>query len=271
MTDTRVRMANEGPFPVNQDLAGLVPMAVEAEQIALTEDIKANDQHDPIILWKGKVVDGRCRQQALVTLGKMILYKELADTLSEDEVAIFVKSVNTRRSLTATQKAMSASKSKLNGRDKRPNTVIAKAWAIGKNMFSDAKYIWQQDTKLAEALFNGLSVDIVDDKGRATTSTAVTAVRNHLKRLEEAVPALADDYDWDANTYITTQAGKDWFFLQMTDTKGNNQAVNKLIAELANYKFTKPGTVTVTAPEGCRLVEDIDESTGEPIWTVEQL
>lgn len=246
MTDTRVRMVKDGAFPVNQALAGLVPMAVEAEQVALTEDIQANDQRDPIVLWRGQVVDGRCRQQSLVTLGKVILYKELGDELTEDEVAVFVKSVNTRRSLTSTQKAMSASKSKLSGRDKRPNVTIAKAWAIGKHMFSDAKYIWTQDTAIAEALFNGLSVGIVDDKGRATTSSAVTAVRNHLKRLEEQVPTAEEDYDWDANSYITTQAGKDWFYETISKVKGNNQAINKLIGELANHKF-QAGTVVSPA------------------------
>ena len=237
MTNTQVRNVKDGAFPVNQELAGLVPMAVEAEQVALTADIQANDQQDPIILWQGQVVDGRCRQQALVSLGKVILYKEMDNKLTEDEVAIFVKSVNTRRSLTATQKAMSATKSKINGRDKRPNTVIAKSWAIGKNMFSDAKYIWTQDEKVATALFNGLSVDIIDDKERATTSTAVTAVRNHLKRLEEQIPTLVEEYDWDANSYIQTQVGKDWFYEQVKKVKGDNQQINKLIAELANFKF----------------------------------
>lgn len=239
MTNTQVRMVKDGAFPVNQDLAGLVPMATEAEQVALTADIQANDQRDPIVLWRGQVIDGRCRQQALVALGKIILFKEMDDKLTEAEVAIFVKSVNTRRSLTATQKAMSASKSKLNGRDTRANPVIAKSWAIGETMFKASMYIWKQDNVVAEALFNGLSVEIVDDKGRATTSTAVTAVRNHLKRLEEAVPALDSEYDWDANTYITTQVGKDWFYDQVSKTKGNNSATNKLIAELANYKFSK--------------------------------
>lgn len=236
MTDVKVRMAKEGPFEVNQELAGLVPMAVESEQTALTMDIQENDQQDAIVLWQGKVVDGRCRQQALVTLGKHILYKELDDTLTEEEVAVFVKSVNTRRSLTVTQKAMSASRSKLAKRDTRANLIIAKSWAIGKNMFADAMYIWRQDEGIGQALFDGLAVEIIDDKGRQTTSSAVTAVRNHLKRLEEQVPR-EDDYDWDANTLIASQVGRDWFYETIKRVKGNSQEVNKLLAELANLKY----------------------------------
>jgi len=242
MTDEKIRLKNEGPFEVNEKLAGLVPMAIPAEQEALTQDILENEQTDAIILWRGRVVDGRCRQQALVTLGKHIMYKELDSELTEQEVAIFVKSVNTRRSLTLTQKAMSAARSKLLGTDTRANLTIAKSWAVGKDMFQNAKYIWETREDLAKDLFDGKGVNIVDAKGNATTSTKVMAVYAHLKRVAEQVATIDEGYGWDANSYIETQVGKDWFYKTIAEVKGDSSSTNKLIAELANFKFIKEST-----------------------------
>jgi len=235
----KVRMHKDGAFPINTKLAGLVPMAIEAEQAALTQDIKDNEQRDPIVLWKGEVVDGRCRQQALITLNKPIIYKELDDSVTEDEVAVFVKSINVRRNLTITQKAMSAAKSKITGRDNRSNYVIAKSWAIGEKLVQNAKYIWVQNTTIANDLFNGKAVYIINDKGIETTSTKVTAIYAYLKRLEEKVTDTSDTYGWSATSYIDTQAGKDWFYKTIAIVKGNNSETHKLIAELANYKFKR--------------------------------
>ena len=36
-------------FPINQELAGLVPMSSEAEQASLTADIKANGLQEPVV------------------------------------------------------------------------------------------------------------------------------------------------------------------------------------------------------------------------------
>ena len=235
--EMKIRDIKDGPFEIH-DLAALVPMATEVEQIALTEDIKENGQRDAIVLWRGKVVDGRCRQKALVTLGRHIMYKELDDSLTEDEVAIFVKSVNTRRNLTITQKAMSAAKSKLEGRDKRANPIIAKSWTIGLELFKNAKYIWEHNKSMAQDLFDGKAVNIIDAKGNATTSSKVTAVYAYLRRLAEAVAEVEEEtYGWDANSYIKTQAGKEWFYATIQSIKDKDIDVNMLIAELANYKF----------------------------------
>ena len=50
-------------------LAGIVALADEAEQTALTEDIRANGLQDTIVLWNGEVVDGRCRLKAWQIIG----------------------------------------------------------------------------------------------------------------------------------------------------------------------------------------------------------
>ena len=39
MIEIKVRQISDGPFEINEKLAGLVPMAIIEEQVALTSDI----------------------------------------------------------------------------------------------------------------------------------------------------------------------------------------------------------------------------------------
>ena len=239
MTDEKIRKIEDGAFPINEELAGLVPMAMEAEQLALTEDIRANGLRDAIVLWKGEVVDGRCRQTALVSLGMRIIYKELDSKLTEDEVAVFVKSVNTRRNLSMSQKAMSAAISKIKGRDTRSIAVIAKSWGMGKDLVSNAKFIMTQDSKIGTDLFNGKSVDIVDSKGKTITSSKITAVYAHLKRITEGKNEDEAEHGWSADSHIVRQDAKDWFYEQRKLLGYTDVLSMMQLADHANLKFGK--------------------------------
>lgn len=234
--EIKTRLNKDGAFPVNQQLAGIVPMASTAEQAILTEDIARHEQREPITLWRGEVVDGRCRQQALVTLGKHILYKELDEALTVDEVRVYVKSVNTRRNLTPTQKIMIACRSSLevNG----PSIgVAAKAWGVSDIIVKNARYITRVRPDIAEELFNGKSVEVIDDKGQSKLTNKVTVVYAYLRKLEEAV--VEDTaHAWQADTYIKAQAGKEWYYDIVQGV--SDVRVRMALAELANYKFGKP-------------------------------
>lgn len=236
--EIKVRLSKEGPFPVNEKLAGLVPMASDAEQAVLTADINEHEQRDAIVLWRGEVVDGRCRQKALTTLGKHILYKELDDKLTEDEVKIFVKSVNTRRNLTPTQKVMVACRESIST-TARPLMVIAKSWGISKEILGNARFIARENPSWAEILFNGGSVEIIDNNGRPKLTNKVTTIYAYLKKLSEAVEEDSQ-YAWQEDTYIKTQAGKEWYYSQVSslDSQTDIMRVKMLLAELANYKFS---------------------------------
>ena len=238
----KTRTYDEGTFEVHE-LAALVPMATEVEQTALTHNIRNNGQREPIIIWQNRIVDGRCRQLALTMLHFPVMYKELDSELTEAEVATYVKSVNTRRNLTITQKAMSGAISKVDKRDTRAIPAIAKSWAVSKALMENAMYIYRQDTTIATALFDGASVDIIDDKGRTTTSSKVSAVYAHLKRLEEVVPKVPTEYGYNVNALIDTQAGKDWFYEQLKIRKQNSLTndtnICMHIGNLANLMFKK--------------------------------
>ncbi len=241
MTRILKRLPTEDKFIINEELAGLVPMATPHEQAALTADIKNNTQREPIVLWHGKVIDGRCRLKALETLNWPVEYKELDKELTKEEAIVFVKSVNTRRNLTITQKAMSAAKSKEDKIDNRANALIAKSWAISKDLLQNALYITRTDTKLAQDLFDGKSVNIINKDGKEISSTKVTAVYAHLKRLEEATPEVPFEHGYNVNSMIDTQAGKDYYYEQLKIRKDinlkNDLNLCMLVGELANLKY----------------------------------
>lgn len=237
MNDIKVRMFKDGPFEINEELAGLVPMADDVEQAVLTQDIADNQQQDPIVLWRGKVIDGRCRQKALIMLEQHILYRELDDELTEDEVRIYVKSVNTRRNLTHTQKVMSAVRDSLRPNSKS-NSIIAKAWGISEGLLKNGKFIAKQRPEFIQPLFNGNSVNITSAEGFETTSNKISTIYASIKReLEFAVEDK--EHAWSDDAAINTQKGKEWYYDFIKKNEIKDIPTKMALVELANYKFTK--------------------------------
>ena len=231
-------------YPIHEDLAGLVPMANEAEQLILKNEIKEeNGLLLPVVLWRGHIVDGRCRQKACVELDIEMLVEELDPDLSYDEVARKVKGYNSRRNLTPTQKVMAACRQSLKSSCKLSTIEVAKAWGIGRDILSNARYITSVNPDMAETLFNGGSVEVIDTNGRAKLTNKVTTIYAYLRKLAEAV-VEDNQYAWQEDTYIKTQAGKEWYYAQIAllDYQTVPIQVKMYVAELANYKFPIGGT-----------------------------
>lgn len=86
--------------------ADLFPMMPDEEIRQLADDIKANGQRLPVVLWQGRIVDGRNRVRAceLVGIEPRTERREFAD---DADVARFVVSANIkRRHLNESQRAM---------------------------------------------------------------------------------------------------------------------------------------------------------------------
>jgi hypothetical protein len=60
-------------------LADLFPRMTEAEFTALVEDIKANGLRQPIVLYQGKILDGRHRQDAAKLAGRELAEKDFTE------------------------------------------------------------------------------------------------------------------------------------------------------------------------------------------------
>lgn len=211
--------------------AALVPMASDAEQASLTEDIRTNGLREPIILWKGKIVDGRCRQKACLVANMQLSYVELEDELPDEEVALLVKSLNTRRNLTHTQKVMVAAKESMKAGTSTKKQ--AKLWSVSEVLVKNARWLIRNYSEVADSLFNGKSVELKN----GNTSNKVSTIYAHYKELYEDIQEDTE-HGWEEDTYIETQTGKNWYYKQIAMINaGDNTRAKMLIAELANYKF----------------------------------
>lgn len=240
-SDYKVRSVEEGAFPINDKLAGIVPMALPFEQAILIEDIRDNGQREPVVLWRGKVVDGRCRQRALVGLARQIVYRELDEELTEEEVKSWVKSMNTRRNLTSSQRIAIACKQYIEYKASSTVPDVAKAWGIGEAILHNALWIHKQDPAVIETIFNGGSVPIADKAGKLIESNKITSIYAYMKKKAETVVVV--DNAWKADSFIKTQLGKEWYHDQMKQL-GEISPYNRiLISELANFKFATPADI----------------------------
>jgi hypothetical protein len=91
--------------------ADAFPMMSDQEHAALVADIKANGLYDSIMLYQGKILDGRNRYKALIELGRETRYCCEDYDGGDDAALAFVITKNlVRRHLDASQRAMVAAK-----------------------------------------------------------------------------------------------------------------------------------------------------------------
>lgn len=90
-------------------LAETHPVMTDRQFIALKNDIEEHGQKVPVLLYRGKIVDGRHRYKALTQLGRdTILANSLPNNLTLQEVKVEVASTELRRHQTPTQLAIKA-------------------------------------------------------------------------------------------------------------------------------------------------------------------
>lgn len=194
-TNSRGECAAIGTYEVHP-LANMVPMATLEEQAALEDDIRANGQLHPIKLYRGRIVDGRCRTLACLELGVQPATVNLSNNMTLDEVATYVKSENTRRNLNIAQKAIIAAKAAA----ANPNINYKDAcvtWGIKANDFYAGKYILAHNAGYAAALFKGNTVPINNRK----QSRSPQVVYNFLKAQAQTLIATPISADFDSAKY----------------------------------------------------------------------
>ena len=223
------------------ELANVVAMANEQEQQSLMEDIRDNGQRLEAVLWEGKIVDGRCRQLACIASGVQLLVRTLDDSLTKQEVTVIVKSLNTRRNLTTTQKAMSALRQQINS--KMTNSAAAKQWAITEKTFKNGKYVIKHMPEVLDRLFDGHTVRVLDKElgyevitDKINTLARIVKKNIELGKVEEDMSEEIR-YEFSANGVIKTELGKDWYYGTVKRLGVNDVAIQMLLVELANLKF----------------------------------
>jgi hypothetical protein len=84
-------------MPAFHPLADLFPMMDEAALAELAADIKAESQREPILLWEGKIIDGRNRYEACKLAGVEPVFKKIEFPGGEAEALAYVVSRNLKR------------------------------------------------------------------------------------------------------------------------------------------------------------------------------
>ena len=221
------------------ELANVVAMASEKEQIALMLDIKKNGQREPAVLWNGEIVDGRCRQLACSTLGIPLKVKELSGDLSFEQVRLTVKSLNTRRNLTLTQKIVSAYKQQLSTGE--TNAEVVKQWAISDRSLKNFKYVAKHRADYVEPLFDGKSIIIRDaEKGFDVTTNKVNTIARIVKKAEEYNKVRVDEsetVEFTVDGSIKTEQGKHEYYRLVSTYGVNDVELRKVLLEYVNYKY----------------------------------
>jgi ParB family chromosome partitioning protein len=87
------------------DIANLWPAMADDEWREFVADIAANGLLDPIITWRGAIVDGKHRYKACTETSVEPRFDRLPDEWDEWKVAVHCQSKHRRRNLSATQKA----------------------------------------------------------------------------------------------------------------------------------------------------------------------
>ena len=86
--------------------ANVFPLLDDDDLGTLTEDIRENGQREPVILYDGKILDGRNRYRACVELGIPAIFDHSKASNDEEALRESVSRNLRRRHLTASQRAM---------------------------------------------------------------------------------------------------------------------------------------------------------------------
>jgi len=187
------------------DFANINPMHSEDDFLALKHSISLIGQQEAIILFKGKVVDGRNRLQALKELYnetedvkyKLVKYKKLPTTLSLNELEEFIIAKETRRHKTPVQKAIQALnyyELKKSKNEPISMTHVGKKFGVSQGQISKILTMKKEvPNAIVQSLFGGNAIEIKKRKKDGTLytikSTSPHAITQYYKDLRTSMTA----------------------------------------------------------------------------------
>lgn len=162
------------------EMANEHPLHTDLSRESLKRDIEQKGQNDPVVIYRGKIVDGRHRYWILKELGvKSIFVRLLPSSYTLDDVREHVFTTETRRHQTATQKAIQAYLYK-EETGQSYNSVMVK-FSASKAMIMRAKFVAEHRGKrFLDELYNGRKVSI----GVKSTDNLTTLERYIREEIE---------------------------------------------------------------------------------------
>lgn len=181
------------------DIANMYPMAILDEFELLKQSIQERGQQLPIVLYEGKILDGRNRYKACQQLGIEPVY-EVFEGSYDDALDYSIELNSGRRNLDKSQKAMvaaySVEKSRLDESHKIKIKDAAKIYGISDRYIKDALYILNENERIAEQVFNGQET-VPSAKRRVAEINGKNRDIEYLERYSETVyndSELSDTY-----------------------------------------------------------------------------
>ena len=245
------------------EIANIFPMMQDDEYERLKDDIAINGQLEPIVLYEGKVLDGRNRYKALCDIGLKTDFEEYQG----DQPLSYVISKNLhRRHLTASQRAIMATDIKPlleveakkrqeltrfggGGNISTTESETGKSrdqagdlFGVSGRYVSEAENIKEKEPELAEKVRSG-DMTIAEAKKKALKAER----EKERHKLAESAKSLPADERWsvsegDINNY---QAGKQFDFI-ITDPPYPKEYLQlyEVLAERAN-EWLKDGGLLI--------------------------
>lgn len=172
---------------------------MNAEQFAaLVKDIEENGQLQPVLVYRGKIVDGRHRYRALSQLDKdEIKIERLSNNMKLDEVAKLVESTEMRRHQSPTQLAIKGYRLYKEGN----LTQAAVTGRVGCSL-ANLKHVISLESygrmDLIELLENGGKMDISRDPRYSKLSDSLLAIVTWIKEEKARIEGLQAEADLDS-------------------------------------------------------------------------
>ena len=229
------------------EFAAIVPLSSEKELEALTYDISINGQIDKALVWQNKIIDGRNRSIACNNLGLELKVEILPDEMTYNEIFNLVMSKNNRRSLSPTQKAISAYNSykEMKRTNKRVSTtLIAKMWGISDSLLEATIFISKHQPDYIDILFNGNKVKVgnVESGEVITTNSIVTLSRVIRSNIKNGI-VIHRDYSkykgYHSGEDFVNEEAYEWFVQNHGIIKDDSAKLDGVLVDYANMKFSK--------------------------------
>ncbi len=229
-----VKVFEMDPNNVNiHDLANINPIATKEDFIALKKSIALIGQTNPVVMYKGFLIDGRHRLKAIKELGiGSIKYTNELSTNTMEDIEEIIMATENRRHQTPTQKAILAlnyyNKMKQHG-EKISQGEAAEKFGTTRLMIGRAKTLSGLTGQgIIDTLFNGEKILV---SNRPPTDSLLTLI-NHFKTVEEDMTQQRAQIDLtdDEKAYVKEH-------LENISSTHNKQ----VIKALANgfYRLTK--------------------------------
>ena len=218
----------------------------------LTNDIKLNGQLVPILLRDGRILDGRHRHRACMSLCSDVVYKELGDI--SDDTALDVVISNSINKSTSTDAAKVEAYLMCKAKGIKQKDMPAKFSRLNINYVRKLSYIEKENPEYLRVLLNQNMVrlynkeyDKVEDYGTINGIWRTLKANNRLQeKLVEVVPepAQSQEYETDIEAYFNNgQAESEyWELYSIGKDAGANlhpdTVLGKKVAALIKGKYT---------------------------------